>query len=131
MMKVASIAMFRMGGYEKLLADMPNLLNDASKELMRAVMDDAVRNCGVGAQIDCQQGLSPLYAVDPVECTRAYRQIQAPVQLWYGSKDGSVPIETAQWLENTIPNAALHVRPVGHGLYFYHAPEVLDSMLPA
>lgn len=131
MMSAGSLFLLRCGGYEKLFANISNLQSssDEAKPLLRKVLSDGVCTVGLGAAIDCQQGLSPLYATNPRETTEAYSEIQIPVQLWYGSEDSTVPLSTAEWLDNILPNSTLNVRPVGHGLFFHHPVEVIESIL--
>jgi pimeloyl-ACP methyl ester carboxylesterase len=127
-LQVASFYLSRLGGYRKLVAQVPALQHPEAHVVLNAMLADASRNGGLGAAIDCQQGLSPLYAQATGEAVQAYRHIQIPVELWYGTKDSTVPLRTAEWLRDILPRARLHTRPTGHGLYFFHTAEVLDSL---
>jgi len=79
-------------------------------------LQDASGNAGLGASLDCQQGLSPLYArpgQGPESADEAFRRINVPVALWYGEKDSTVPMKTAHWLAERIKNRTLHFIPDG------------------
>jgi pimeloyl-ACP methyl ester carboxylesterase len=61
--------------------------------------------------------------------TEAYSNIQVPVTLWYGTRDSSVPMASAEWLQSLIPNASLNKVDGGHGIYFDRAEEILDDLV--
>jgi pimeloyl-ACP methyl ester carboxylesterase len=127
-LQATSFYLSRLGGYRKLVAAVPELEHPEAHGVLHKLLADASRNAGLGAAIDCQQGLSPFYAQATDETVQAYRHIQVPVALWYGTKDTTVPLRTAEWLCDILPRAKLHTRPTGHGLYFFHTAEVLDSL---
>lgn len=135
-LSLLNVYLFSWGKFETVFRDYshPELV----KEPIRRVISDGARNWGWGAALDCQQGLSPLWARssknhDPTSvdrnATEAYRNISVPVSLWYGTQDASVPMSSAEWLANQIPNATLHQIEAGHGLYWYHAAKVLDDLV--
>lgn len=127
-LRLASFYLSRLGGFQQLVSKLPAFQDPEVQTVLTEILHDASRNVGVGASIDCQQGLSPLYAQNSAKAVEDYRNIQIPVELWYGTEDATVPMETAQWLCDTLPNARLHTRPAGHGLYLFHTEEVLDSI---
>ena len=53
----------------------------------------------------------------------------APVSLWYGNKDSMVPMTSAEWLNEELPNSSLHKVDAGHELYFTHMDQVLDDLV--
>jgi len=60
----------------------------------------------------------------------AYRDISVPVSLWYGEKDSLVPMSSAEWLNDQVPNSSLHkLENAGHDLYFHHIEEILDELV--
>lgn len=100
------------------------------------MLDDASANWGYGASLDCQQGLSPLYArpgnVSPsgeMPAVDAYKAIQVPVAMWYGKQDSTVPIYTAEWLAQLIEKSDLRLRNGNHGLYFQYTEEIIDDLI--
>eukprot|EP00293_Proteomonas_sulcata_P009673 CAMPEP_0184298478 /NCGR_PEP_ID=MMETSP1049-20130417/9279_1 /TAXON_ID=77928 /ORGANISM="Proteomonas sulcata, Strain CCMP704" /LENGTH=103 /DNA_ID=CAMNT_0026608621 /DNA_START=85 /DNA_END=396 /DNA_ORIENTATION=- len=98
---------------------------------MKQLLKDGSANLGLGAAVDCQQGLSPLYARSTKKETaeEAYSSISVPVSLWYGTKDSSVPMSSAEWLASKIPNSTLNKVDAGHMLYFSHTEQVLDEFV--
>lgn len=113
---------------------------DEARAVVRACLHDGGANFGRGFALDSQQALSPLYARPRADAPAggggelsaeaAYGRIDAPVALWYGAVDTTVPVRTARWLAAHIPRASLHVVPAaGHGLYIDHAPAVLDELV--
>jgi pimeloyl-ACP methyl ester carboxylesterase len=126
---VASLYLFRGGGYQQLFSDLPAIQNDESKRLLRQVINDGIHNAGLGSALDCQQGLSPLYALPAGQAAAKYSAITCPVSLWYGTKDSTVPMHSAEWLHNILPNSTLYQKNTGHGLFFYHTLEVIDDLI--
>ena len=49
--------------------------------------------------------------------------------LWYGTKDSTVPMHSAEWLADVTPNSKLHTLDTGHGLYLFHPDKVLDELV--
>lgn len=127
----ASLYLSRLGGFQMLVSTIPAFQEPQVQAKLTEVLQNASRNMGTGAAIDCQQGLSPLYAQNSEQAVADYRKIEIPVELWYGTKDSTVPMRTAEWLCETLPNARLHTRPTGHSLYLFHTEEVIDSICPA
>jgi len=121
----------RLGGYERLVQSYPTLQTPEAKELVRNLVADCVyANAGLGSALDCQQGLSPLYARTKEVAIAEFSSISCPVALWYGGKDSSVPVPTAEWLQEQIPNSVLHVEPEStHALYLDHAEVIMDEMV--
>lgn len=133
-LNLGSLYLFRLGGFESVFKKLP----PEAKTPLKAVLRDGAATMGLGAAVDCQQGLSPLFArqskdMEPESVHRqaelAYQNIRVPVSMWYGTKDSSVPMGSAEWLESQIPQATLHKVEDGHGLYFFHADEVLDDFV--
>ena len=118
-------------------------------ELVKRVLDDGSASWGIGAALDCQQCLSPLYArpklgssnssssssssSGELSAETAYRAIDAPVALWYGTADSTVPLGTAEWLRGLLPadTTTAHYVDAGHGLYVTddYAEQVLDDLV--
>lgn len=127
-LSLGSLFLVQGGGYKTIFKDSPTLCNPTGAQLLRTVLADGAANLGLGASIDCQQGLSPLTTRSTTgEAQAQFAAIIAPVRLWYGTQDSSVPMASAEWLQNVIPNAQLFKRDTGHGLYFFHTAEVLDD----
>ena len=131
---LGSLFLFRFGGFSSTFGFLP----DQAKEPIKKLLSDSCANFGVGSAIDCQQGLSPLYARSSKDnsaesidrdARAAYADINVPVSLWYGEKDGSVPMASAEWLESIVPNAKLHKADCGHDLYFHHSERVMDDLV--
>jgi pimeloyl-ACP methyl ester carboxylesterase len=99
------------------------------------VISDSSKHLGRGTQLDCQQTLSPLYArpsKDNEACLSAdsaYRRIEAPVSLWYGRQDTTIPLATAEWLAARVPNCTKHIVDGTHILYFQHTEAILDDLV--
>jgi pimeloyl-ACP methyl ester carboxylesterase len=129
MFSVGSLYLFRGGGYHQIFGDLPALQNDESKRLLQTVINDGIKNVGLGSAVDCQQGLSPLYALPAGQAAARYAAITCPVSLWYGIKDSTVPMHSAQWLHGILPNSTLYQKNTGHGLFFYHTLEVIDDLI--
>ena len=118
--------------YEKVAP--ASLCSVEGSELVKTIFSDASASCGRGAALDCQQGLSPLYARpsqnappggEGEQCAEtAYRSVDVPVALWYGTADDSVPLATADWLYDLLPVASKHYVNAGHGLYLTFSEEV-------
>ncbi|CAB9498658.1 alpha/beta hydrolase fold [Seminavis robusta] len=134
-MALGKIYLVYLGGYQAVLGDQFPL---EGRPVLAKVMQDSMKHLGIPASIDCQQGLSPLYARsssnhDPTSvdqnATEAYQDIKVPVTLWYGTKDSSVPMASAEWLAETMPNATLHKVDSGHGLYLFHTDQLLDEFV--
>jgi pimeloyl-ACP methyl ester carboxylesterase len=131
-LSMGSLYLFRFGGYESLLKN----FSEEGKVPLRKLLSDGASNFGLGAALDCQQGLSPLFArsssgehgVDK-NAIQAYQGIKVPVSLWYGTKDGTVPMSSAEWLQEQILDSTLHKLEAGHGLYFSHAEDILDELV--
>lgn len=132
---LGSLYLFSCGGFSSVFPSLP----EESKSALKTVLSDSTKYLGLGAAMDCQQGLSPLYArrtsrhdstssLDQ-NAMEAYGNIDVPVSLWYGTKDGSVPMKSAEWLHQQIPHSTLHKVEAGHDLYFYHVGEILDEIL--
>jgi pimeloyl-ACP methyl ester carboxylesterase len=128
LLTLGSLYMFRFGGFKSIFPH-PHYQNEAFQTGLKTLLNDGARNFGLGAAIDCQQGLSPLYANKVHSTMEAYSNIQVPVTMWYGTKDSSVPMASAEWLQSVIPNATLNKVDGGHGLYLEHAEEILDHLL--
>lgn len=129
MFSVGSLYLFRGGGYQQIFGDLPALQNDESKRLLQTVISDGIKNAGLGSAVDCQQGLSPLYALPAGQAAARYAAITRPVSLWYGTKDSTVPMHSAEWLHGVLPNSTLYQKNTGHGLFFYHTLEVIDELI--
>ena len=99
---------------------------DAKSWLQTLLQDDVAKNVGLGALLDCQQGLRLLYATSTMT---KYSKITQPVSLWYGLKDSTVPMKTAEWLEEQSPNSKLYKLDSGRGLYFTHMEQILDDLV--
>lgn len=102
------------------------------REVIQRLLGDAAANGGLGAALDCQQVLSPLQArpnAGPGSATAELSTVEVPVQLWFGSKDSTVPTFTARWLHGKLRNSKLHFREAGHGLYLSHASEVMAGLI--
>jgi pimeloyl-ACP methyl ester carboxylesterase len=137
--KVANFLLFDAGLWSrvcKFFAFPKALAAPEAAKLVRTLLDDGGASLGKGAALDCQQGLSPLYArpKDDVKgkelsAETAFRSIDQPVALWYGKNDSSVPLSSADWLANQLPNRTKHYVEAGHELYLSYAPEVLDDLL--
>eukprot|EP00977_Amphora_coffeiformis_P007958 scaffold1793_cov173-Amphora_coffeaeformis.AAC.13 len=130
----ANLYLFRFGGFESQLGTIP----PEAKAPLRRLIQDGAATLGIGAAIDCQQGLSPLFARETKNldtnsvdrnATAAYRDIQVPVSLWYGTEDSTVPMSSADWLAEQIPGAKLYKVEEGHALYFFRVDEVLDEFV--
>lgn len=121
---LGSFYLMRLGGFELWLKDM---LPPEAKPVLKTVLSDAAANYGLGAALDCQQALSILYARDTSHMD--YQQVRAPVSLWYGTKDSTVPMASAEWLHAQLPNSTLHKIDAGHELYFTHMNQVLDELV--
>jgi pimeloyl-ACP methyl ester carboxylesterase len=126
------------GGYQRLAVG-PYKGQEAAM-LVRKVLEDGGADWGRGFALDAQQGLSPVYARprhdgdeasgEELSADTAYRRIAVPVALWYGARDSTVPLYTAEWLAERIPSCTRHYLPeAGHGLYADHAEAVLDDLL--
>jgi pimeloyl-ACP methyl ester carboxylesterase len=115
--------LMRLGGFESVFKDM---LPTEAKPTLTTVLSDGAANFGLGAALDCQQGLSLLYARDD---KADYQQVTVPVSLWYGIKDSTVPMASAEWLHQQLPNSTLHKMEAGHELYFTHTNQVLDELV--
>jgi pimeloyl-ACP methyl ester carboxylesterase len=126
---VGSLYLFRGGGYQQIFGDLPALQNDESKRLLQTVINDGIKNAGLGSAVDCQQGLSPLFALPAGQAAARYAAITCPVSLWYGTKDSTVPMHSAEWLHGILPNSTLYRKNTGHGLFFYHTLEVIDDLI--
>jgi pimeloyl-ACP methyl ester carboxylesterase len=126
---VGSLYLFRGGGYQQIFGDLPALQNDESKRLLQTVISDGIKNAGLGSAVDCQQGLSPMYALPAGQAAARYAAITCPVSLWYGTKDSTVPMHSAEWLHGILPNSTLYRKNTGHGLFFYHTLEVIDDLI--
>jgi pimeloyl-ACP methyl ester carboxylesterase len=129
MFSLGSLYLFRGGGYQQIFGDLPALQNDESKRLLQTVISDGIKNAGLGSAVDCQQGLSPLYALPAGQAAEKYAAITCPVSLWYGTKDSTVPMHSAEWLHGILPNSTLYQKNTGHGLFFYHTLEVIDDLI--
>jgi pimeloyl-ACP methyl ester carboxylesterase len=114
--------LMRLGGFESVFKG----LSTEAKPTLATVLSDGAANCGLGAALDCQQGLSLLYARDG---EADYQQVTVPVSLWYGTKDSTVPMASAEWLHQQLPNSTLHKMEAGHELYFTHTSQVLDELV--
>lgn len=126
------LALSNMSLYNKVFPDIPSLQNNVEGQrlIKQWISDGALCNAGLGSAVDCQQGLSPFYAAKSSEnIAQAYANVTAPVSLWYGTKDSSVPLASADWLHERLPNSQLFHRETGHGLFFYHSKEVLDDLV--
>ena len=121
---LGSFYLMRLGGFESWLKDM---LPPEAKPVLKTVMRDGAANFGLGAALDCQQSLSILYARDTSHVD--YQRVNAPVSLWYGTKDSTVPMASAEWLHAQLPNSTLHKIDAGHELYFTHMDQVLDELV--
>jgi pimeloyl-ACP methyl ester carboxylesterase len=55
--------------------------------------------------------------------------VRAPVHLWHGARDRICPLHHAEYLEASLPDATLTVRPGGHFLILRAAEEVLRSLI--
>jgi pimeloyl-ACP methyl ester carboxylesterase len=121
---LGSLYLMRFGGFESLFKTM---LPPEAKPHLKTVLSDGAANFGLGAALDCQQGLSLIYARSSPQAN--YTSVTAPVSLWYGTKDGTVPMSSAEWLQNELPNSTLHKIEAGHELYFTHIDEVLDDLV--
>jgi pimeloyl-ACP methyl ester carboxylesterase len=128
LLTLGSTYLFQLGGFKSIFAH-ANYQNEPFKAALRTLLHDGASNFGLGAAIDCQQGLSPLYANNVHSTTEAYSNIQVPVTLWYGTRDSSVPMASAEWLQSLIPNASLNKVDGGHGIYFDRAEEILDDLV--
>ena len=126
---IGSLYLFRGGGYQQIFCDLPALQNEESKRLLQTVISDGIKNAGLGSAVDCQQGLSPLYALPAGQAAARYGAITCPVSLWYGTKDSTVPMHSAEWLHGILPNSTLYKKNTGHGLFFYHTLEVIDDLI--
>jgi pimeloyl-ACP methyl ester carboxylesterase len=131
MFSLGSLYLFRTGGsgYQQVFGDLPALQNEESKRLLHKVIDDGVKNAGLGSAVDCQQGLSPLYALPAGQAAERYAAITCPMSLWYGTKDSTVPMHSAEWLHGILPNSTLFLKDTGHGLFFHHTIEVIDDLI--
>lgn len=132
---LANLLLFRLGGFASVTG---GRLPEQAKEPLRRLIQDGARNLGLGAALDCQQGLSPLFArqssdlsADSVDrqASLAYNNIQVPVSMWYGTKDSTVPMASAEWLAQQIPNATLNKLDEGHMLYLVRPDDVLDDFV--
>jgi len=132
-LSLGNLYLFQFGGYESIFKG----FSERGKKPLRSLLSDGAANLGLGAALDCQQGLSPLYArstssLDGVDknAIHAYRDIRVPVSLWYGKKDTLVPMSSAEWLNDQIPNSTLHtIENAGHDLYFHHIEKILDELV--
>jgi hypothetical protein len=127
-----------------------SLSSNEAGELVKRVLDDGSGSWGMGAALDCQQCLSPLYARPKLgssssgssggsgsggelSAETAYRAIDVPVSLWYGTADSTVPLGTAEWLRGLLPadTTTAHYVDAGHGLYVTddYAEQVLDDLV--
>ena len=131
----AHFYLFGLGGFESVAA---RLLPPQTKGPLGQLIRDGARNMGLGAALDCQQGLSPIFARQSSnldagcvnrQATAAYRDIKVPVSLWYGTKDSMVPMSSAEWLAEQIPNATLNKVEEGHILYLVRPDQVLDDFV--
>jgi pimeloyl-ACP methyl ester carboxylesterase len=98
----------------------------------RVILDDGLRPVVIELFEECNRG-GPAGTVEdfavwgrpsgiPVE------NVKAPVRLWHGDADGSVPIDHSRWLASKIPGAELTVIPgAGH----LHPPERWREMAGA
>jgi pimeloyl-ACP methyl ester carboxylesterase len=120
---IGSFYLMRLGGFESVFKDS---LPTEAKPALKTVFSDGAANFGLGAALDCQQGLSLLYARDDKS---DYQQVKVPVSLWYGTKDSTVPMASAEWLHSKLPNSTLHKMEAGHELYFTHTNQVLDDLV--
>jgi pimeloyl-ACP methyl ester carboxylesterase len=115
--------------------------------LVKQMLRDGAANLGRGAALDCQLSLSPLHARPresvaggEASAADAYRGIQQPVALWYGTSDSTVPMFSADWLAALLPAATKHYRSAGHSLIVIserssdkrgvgYADEIVDDLL--
>jgi pimeloyl-ACP methyl ester carboxylesterase len=111
--------LMRLGGFESQLTD---ILPLEAKPSLQTWLKGGAKNVGLGASLDCQQGL--LYATST---KTNYTKITQPVSSWYGLQDSTVPMKTAEWLEEQLQNARLYKLDGGHGLYFTHMEHILDD----
>ena len=134
-LSLGKIYVMSFGGFESVFGD---TVPKEAKPVFKRLLSDGAANFGLGSAIDCQQGLSPFYArptsntsPDNVNqaATEAYKSIQVPVSLWYGTKDSSVPMASAEWLKDLVPNSSLHKVDSDHGLFFRHTEQVLDDLV--
>ena len=128
LLKVGSHYLFQFGGYQSNLTHV-NYHSDKVQTAVKTLLQDGGTNFGIGAAMDCQQGLSPLFANHISTTIEAYSNINVPLIMWYGTKDRSVPMSTAEWLHALVPKAILQKVDGGHGLYFDHAEEILDNLV--
>lgn len=55
--------------------------------------------------------------------------IRAPVRLWHGARDDTVPVSMAHYLARTIPNCRATIYPdEGHHLLYRRWPEILGTL---
>lgn len=119
------------------LLGLPTNRSNEINELLSNMISDSSKHFGRGSQLDCQQSLSPMWARPSqdsedgllLSADTAYRRIQVPVALWYGRQDSTIPMITANWLVDRLPNCTKHVVDGTHPLYFQQAAVILDDLL--
>jgi pimeloyl-ACP methyl ester carboxylesterase len=137
--KVVRVCLFDIGMWGQVVkfSGLPHTFaGPEAADVVCKLLDDGAASLGKGAALDCQQGLSPLHA-RPKEDAKgkelsaetAFRSITAPVALWYGNNDSSVPLSSADWLAEQLPDCTKHYVDAGHGLYLTYASEVLDDLV--
>jgi pimeloyl-ACP methyl ester carboxylesterase len=109
--------------------------SDATRKIVAQVLDDGAANWGKGASLDCKEGLTPLRARPKTDTSSelsaitAYKRIDVPVALWYGNQDPTVPVFTAEWLNELIPGSDLQLCDGSHSLYFHYTEAILDDLI--
>lgn len=128
----ASFFLFGPPNLYSRMTDPPQLQSPGARAAAQAVLRDARASWGWGAALDCQQGLSPLHA-RPAEgaqsAAEAFARVDVPVGLFYGERDATVPMFTAEYLHALLPKSTLRFLDAGHSLYLFHAETVLDDLL--
>jgi pimeloyl-ACP methyl ester carboxylesterase len=114
-----------LGGFERHLG---GILPTTCKGVVSTILRDSAANFGFGAGLDCQQVLGMHYAPRD-EHSSSLQNVTVPVTLWYGTKDATVPLTSAEWLHCQLPNSTLQRIPAGHELFWTHLEQVLDDLI--
>jgi len=105
-------------------ADQEVLADPSLRALMIANSSELYRKGGRGLY-DEALALARRWGFRPAE-------IRAPVQLWHGARDETVPVSMARYLARTIPDCRAIIYPdEGHHVLYRRWPEILTALARA
>lgn len=106
---------------EMCSADQDVLADPSLRSLMIANSTELYRQGGRGLY-DEALTLARRWGFRPAE-------IRAPVRLWHGAQDATVPVSMAEYLARTIPDCRANIYPdEGHHLLYRRWPEILSAL---